>query len=573
MRRVLRSPASIVFLVGLVVFPALNARGHDAIDVCPPGAIAGFELRGLAPVITTLEQSELRSAIESSPAFRKWRDSADGRKAAGGLTLVESQLGDSVWSILRNLLGDQVAVTVYPPQATAKPEGVMVVRLSDESTLADYVEKLQPLLDLAGDRVQRSDRKDGGVELIIDKKMTLAYRGRWYVASENRALIDTVFSRVDSEAELTSETPHRLSDAASSAGAWIDLAAIRKLMGALPVPQKLDNPLVSLMFGGLARSIRDADSVSATVAMTDRQLDAKVTVTSPIRTQEAPYTAYLAPADGSRNASLPPVSGLLAGVTVYRDFGDWYRGREQLVEERVLPEFDKFETGLSTFLIGRDFGADVLPLLGRRVSLLAAPQTFEHLGDARPGVQLPAFGAVLELDHPEEGADLIRLFFQTLVAVTNLEAGKQGRQPWILTSQVHRDVTLSYARYLETPSGDSLPIVFNFQPSSALVGKYFVLSSSREFCQRLIDAVLDWPLTKTTPPQNLALTFDPAVAAKLLNDNAAALHANNVLQGQSIQQSEEQLTLLVHWLKQFRPLGWKTELGERGIDMSFSLGW
>jgi hypothetical protein len=63
------------------------------------------------------------------------------------------------------------------------------------------------------------------------------------------------------------------------------------------------------------------------------------------------------------------------------------------------------------------------------------------------------------------------------------------------------------------------------------------------------------------------------VAAKLLNDNAAALHANNVLQGQSIQQSEEQLTLLVNWLKQFRPLGWKTELGKGEIEMTFSLGW
>ncbi|MBX3450806.1 MAG: hypothetical protein KF777_14665 [Planctomycetaceae bacterium] len=573
MRRVLRLSASILLLVGLVVFPALRAKGHDAIDVCPPGAIAGIELRGLAPAITALEHSELRSAIESSPAFRKWRDSADGRKAAGGVTLIESQLEDSAWSILRNLFGDQVAVAIYPPASSAKPEGVMVARLADAATLASYVEKLQPLIDLAGNRVQRSERKDGGVELVIDNRMTLAYRGCWYVASENRGLIDTVFSRIDSEAELKSKTPHRLFDATSSAGAWIDLAAIRKLMGTLPVPQKLDNPLASLLFGGLARSIKDADAVSATVAISDRQLDAKVTVASPIRSQEAPFTAYLAPADGSRNASLPPVAGLLAGVTVYRDFGDWYRGREQLVEERVLPEFDKFETGLSTFLIGRDFGADVLPLLGRRVSLLAAPQTFEHLGAARPGVQLPAFGVVLELDHPEEGADLIRLFFQTLVAVTNLEAGKQGRQPWILTSQVHRDVTLSYARYLETPSGDSLPIVFNFQPSSALVGKYFVLSSSREFCQRLIDAVLDWPSPKASPPRNLSLTFDPAVAAKLLNDNAAALHANNVLQGQSIQQSEEQLTLLVNWLKQFRPLDWKTELGERGFDMSFSLGW
>ena len=94
---------------------------------------------------------------------------------------------------------------------------------------------------------------------------------------------------------------------------------------------------------------------------------------------------------------------------------------------------------------------------------------------------------IVELAQPDEGGALLQLLFQTLAAILNLEAGQQGRQPWVVTSETYHDVQVSYAQYLQKPSGEDLGIVFNFLPASARVGDRFILSSSLPLCKQLID--------------------------------------------------------------------------------------
>src|SRR6185369_7454915 len=90
---------------------------------------------------------------------------------------------------------------------------------------------------------------------------------------------------------------------------------------------------------------------------------------------------------------------------------------------------------------------------------------------------------------PEEGGDVFQLFFQTLSSILNLQAREQNRQPWIMGSETFGNVQISYGRYLKKPSGDQLPIVFNFMPASARVGDKFIISSSLGLCRNLIEAL------------------------------------------------------------------------------------
>ena len=104
----------------------------------------------------------------------------------------------------------------------------------------------------------------------------------------------------------------------------------------------------------------------------------------------------------------------------------------------MLPNFDKFETGLAIFLAGRDFSEDVLPMLGQRLTLVSVPQSFAHL-KGKPGVQLPGFALLFDLAKPTEANDLLNLVFQTVVLVSNLQATQEGRPTFVLSSESYRE--------------------------------------------------------------------------------------------------------------------------------------
>ena len=82
----------------------------------------------------------------------------------------------------------------------------------------------------------------------------------------------------------------------------------------------------------------------------------------------------------------------------------------------------------------------------------------------------------------------------------------------MVTSETYHDVQVSYAQYLEKPSGEELGVVFNFLPASARVGDQFILSSSLTLCKQLVDEleVMRTASDGDAPPQTVLgeLHFD-----------------------------------------------------------------
>ena len=86
--------------------------------------------------------------------------------------------------------------------------------------------------------------------------------------------------------------------------------------------------------------------------------------------------------------------------------------------------FDEFEAGLGQFFPSQNVGEDIMPAIGSTLTLLAAKQTFEHF-DGEPGIKLPGFALIFDLDKPENGG-LFQLVFQTVVTIFNLTSAEQG---------------------------------------------------------------------------------------------------------------------------------------------------
>jgi hypothetical protein len=269
---------------------------------------------------------------------------------------------------------------------------------------------------------------------------------------------------------------------------------------------------------------------------------------------------------------VPQVEGLIGGVTLYRDIDGWYRQRESYLVPEVLPGFDKFETGVGNLLPGRDIGEDVLPLLGDRITLLAALQSFDHL-HGEPGIKLPAFAAVIELAEPQRGADMLRLFFQTLTAVLNLQAGQQGREPWIMDSETYGGTQIAFARYLSAPEGDALPIVFNFRPTSAQVGNRFVVASSVELCRALVDAC-NAPAAETEQAnEDFDLEVHADAAADALGMNRELLEARAIQAGREPEQAGEEVSALLEAIRSLESLRLTTSADDGTFELRLQGSW
>lgn len=558
-----------------VAFTSLAAvcvsAGDTLVERLPQGAIVSAELNDAAVLIERLRASEaLKTIVESEP-YKKWANSGDGRKFRGGRAVLEGQLGLNLWDAATRLIGDRVAVALYAPTPGKQPDGVLVIHLGDAEAGTLIREKVQPWIELADGQVITAEQ-DG--RWLLETKDGKAFGGlqqRWLVLSSTRGLRDDTFARLS---DFTPGDSAQNRVRAARLSATLDNAALRAAAGKdRLIPSKVDNPLGSLLIGGLAEAAALCPTLQADVTIGENGYALSLKADTGRDGVDAPHQTLLAAAGDA--PLTPTVPRQLGGFSLCRDWAEWYRQRDQLLEAHVLPEYDKFETGLSTFLPGKDFAEDVLALLQTPMSFVAAAQTYPHL-DGRPGMQLPAFAVVLELKDPQKGADVFQLFFQTLGTIVNIEAGKNGRQPWVLSSEAHSGVQISYAKYLERPEGNDLPVVFNVQPAAGLVGNRYVAASSLELCRDLVDSLQRTPAERHdegAAGRNFEFTLDPQIGASLLDANRAILTAKGVQDGKSLEQASQELDGLLKLLQQLTPVSVVTAVSGGDVEVTLEGGW
>ncbi len=550
----------------------------------PAGAIGTVEVAGLAPVIERIENSDAIKEYLASPLYEDAINNDAARKALAGKAIAEAQLGMSLWQVARTYLGDRIALGIYAPSDGHQPDGVLVVQVKEASELAKLIERLAPLIALAGRDVKLSDREEGGKQISLKDGNEAVVKDRWVVVSKNRDLLkQTLANLVESKpsglaGELAWKTMAQHVGEGHQAQVCVNLARIAELQGGKRlIPEKLDNPVVSLLYGGLVDLANASPYAGLTLDLRDDGFSLHAAVAGKAGDVDEAHRALLVNPQKPSLPFVPNVPGRLGAISFSRDLVTWYKAREELLEARLLPEFDKFETGLATFLPGKDFAEDVLPVLTGRIAFVSAPQDFSNL-DGKPGVQLPAFGLVVELARPQEGADLFNVVTQTLLAIVNINAGQEKRQPWVQTSESYHSVQINFARFLQRPKGEQLPTAFNFQPASALVGNRFVMASTLGMCRQLVDALSGEASSVPAAVENQTLPnfiteLSPSVAADLLEANAAVIHAKSIQGGKTAERSARELEGLCKLLRYLTTIKFDTVQYSDHMRLELNGGW
>jgi hypothetical protein len=116
--------------------------------------------------------------------------------------------------------------------------------------------------------------------------------------------------------------------------------------------------------------------------------------------------------------------------------------------------------------------------------------------------------------------------FQTLVAISNVEAAQKKTAVLELGSEEVEGITIATTRYLApttgASSGEQASARYNFSPAAAQVGKFFILSSSTQLARALVKELKSAngaQATTAEEPYTLTIEADGPEVARLLEQN------------------------------------------------------
>ena len=540
------------------------AADADLAKATPGGAVFFAEISGLEPWIEKLQNSSLVASLPSNPQVQAFYASPQGRKVDAGRKLIENHLGMDLWTLAKTALGGQVAIALYPHDGRKEPDAVIAVQVTDVKVLDRIRERVAPTLAFIEEQISQTTGPGNVPVRSIDGKVFIAERDNWIVAASTSDLMTRTLALragADGAKSLADDAPYiamtKQLGSQHLVRSYVNLELVAKSMGGRIGPEKLDNPAASLLFGGLYELANHSPFFGSTIDLDSQRFVFTHSVAGKPESIGDKYASLFAAADKPDAGALPNVPGLIGGLILHRDFAGWYKRREELLDAKVLPEFDKFEAGLANVLPGKDYGTDILPSLGRNLTLVAAPQDYSHL-NGKPGLQLPGFALVWDLAKLEEAEQTLNLLFQTVATISNLNAAQQGRQPWVLSSESYKDVQIQFGKYGQKPKGDRLPIVYNFMPAAARVSDKFVMASSVDLCKRLVDVYLaPTTTTATAKPTRNDFLFELTgeSLANVLEANRSLIEARSVAQeGKTSDQAQTDVTTLLQLVRGVRTL-------------------
>jgi len=544
----------------------------------PEGAIGFVELSRLGEVVRAVRNSRALEWALATDEYKKFEQSPEYLKANAVRATAELMLGTPLWDAAEDLLSGRLAVAAYPdPENYRKPQVVAAFRPDESKVFAKVRDVIKPLLGAAGKEVDAAT--PGVTAWSFSDQGFVALHESWIVAAQKRPLLDQAMALLSGSKDkpaLAAQEGVAEMEQHSGGGhhvrAWVNTALLRKGLGErFGLPEKSTDGAASLMLGGLLELASGSPFAAGTLDLRDSAVTGTLAIAGdPAKLPELASLWYTQHPDNGV-ISLPKTPGAIAGVTIHRKFGQWYRQRDKLLADHLLPAFDKFETDIGNLLPQKDFGEDVLPLLGDNFTFTAALQDFCHL-DGAPGIKLPAFAAIFDMPKPAEGADTFALFFQTLGTILNLQAGQEGRQPSVLDAEFYKDTKITCSRYLQKPKGDRLDIAYNFQPAAATVGRKYIIATSVQYCRDLIDHFKSAG-AEQWQNRNAELVLDFAALARLAGSNESLLRSQEIQKGITPEAAGKRIGLLLMILKQLDKLSYHSTAEDGMFKMHLRANW
>jgi hypothetical protein len=543
----------------------------------PKGAIGYVEFNGLGNKLFQLRDSDSLKTFLTTPQYKQLVTNPEFNKVLAGKAMVEGVLGMDLWTAADKLL-NEATLGVYPDNG-GELKSLLMFRMQGEEALTKVVNMVNALITLAdNENVKR--QKNGELQIIsLDESVFLAFQKDWVVVAASRDLLDQAIvglsgrgAKSMSEDLVYKKVKNKMPGKHLARG-FFNLPAYAKLYNQpLEAPGKMSNGGASFFLHGIIELAADSPYLGLTLDTDKSGFSLVGAIEGDVNAARKKYGWFLSDPTTPGTRDIPQVSGLMGGITLHRNIGDWYKNREDILEEHLMAGFDQFESEIGNLFPNQDVGEDIMPAIGSTITLMAAKQTFEHF-DGEPGIKLPGFALIFDLDKPENGG-LFQLVFQTVVTILNITAAEQGlnRAPSVMTAVVHKGIPINTVQFLKKPKDKRLDISYNFMPCATTVNGRFVFCTSLNLCKALVEELAK-PQDKTRVNRNFNFELFPGALSNLVKVNRSTLVARSIQEGKTIEQARGEIDLVDRLLQYVKLLRLSTSVKKDGFQLQFSGQW
>ncbi len=536
----------------------------EPVDLFPASTVFYAELQRGDQFVDKVLNHPLRRRLEEIDEYNKWLRSKQMLQFRLAVTVAETAIGKSWDETLRDVTQGGLYVGFDP-----STEGVAVlVHAKDALSLERVRNTIVNVAGLGGKdengESKLQQREYRGVSTFrINEAGGFATWGEWFLLTNKselgKQMIDRALDEVDSSETLAGKSDFIAAQQNRQKGddLWVfaDVSALRDLGVAPALYQgKTENMLVELLFGGALSALQQTPYATSSLSFSDERLSVEVGV--PFESGWVPEERgyFFGPAPSLKSEPKEVLTGTIATMSFYRDFSEYWLRAPDLYGENTNDQIAQAETQLATFFSGRDFGEEILGAIRPEVQLQVVAQEFQNR-ELQPAIKLPSFALTSTFKDAKTMQPQFRRIFQSLIGFLNIVGGMQGQPQLdqdIFRGEGWQIVTSNYLPEVGQERRKDAAIQYNFSPTVAFVGEKFIVSSTRELAEALVEAESGSQSAPSTFEANTAIRVDVAGVGAALKKNIDLLIAQQMLNdGKTREEAQSELGLILKVLNLF----------------------
>ncbi len=569
----------VVALTGASVAPS-SSTAADPVRLVPPTVDVVIRIERPRAIADLLMGMATRPELQGFRGYRDYIDSTNYQLFRQLVAHFEKTLGRSWPELLDDVAGGGVAIALKV-QKNAPPRTLAILQGRD----AERSEKFfQTLMEVA-----RQERERQGLPARYDKE---AYRGSdvWKVGDDLYAAVlgDTIVysnmalaMHMAIDQHLDAAKPSLLDEKSyvdgrklvpddALASIWVKLDFVHKspeLKPLLALPSSFFPP--QLLFGGFIDALKRSPYLVATLRQEGGDL--KLGVRLPSGTSGMHEFVHVhVPPDGQPGAlPLLEPEGVLYSTSYYLDLPTLWRERSTLLPADQLKGLNDFEGKSASILYGKPIGW-FFDHAGARQRIVVARQTNTGY-KITPKQAIPAFAIVMQSPSAEEFAQATDGPIRGLAFLGQLQYSMAPIE------EQHGGAKLIGYRFVENDTSKYFNdgYLYNFSPCRARLGDQFIISSTKELAEQLIDELGKQSLQKIghDPYETQLSSFTWRGLSKYLGGIRKQLVTQNMLeQGNSPADAAKEVSLFLDLLDRLGRIEMtnRYEPGQYNIDVRFT---
>jgi len=549
----------------------------------PQDAAVYVEVSDASRLVDRLLAPDIVRTLGSIDQFRQFTESNDFTQLRAVVTFLEARLGTTWRQAIGDLTGGGAVFAVKP----GSPDYVLVMLRAKDPKLLHRTNDL--LIELV-----ENDAKDKGRESPVKSRDYKGVKAWSLDKNEFHTIVDDTIIFTNKQDGLKAviemaagEGPRAITESATwkeararqgedrIGWAMVRLDMLRQAGVAKDIYQeKAADAGIPIFLGGLGRVLSRAEYATASLVLNDQRMALRFDVPRDGSDWPEAYRGFYAAKPGEEAAEPLRPAGTIASLSFYRDLKAMWDARDQLVTPEVLPQFTELENNLGNVLFGgREFANEVLGEFGPRFRVVAATQDYKRVKVA-PDIKVPAFALVMELNHPDEFGKELLVSYQSLMGLVNLGLGQQNQPRFMVSTENYKGFPVHGARFLQRAAGEGdkgVHLRYNFSPAVTIAGRYFVVGSTVEIVQDVIDALGDTSAPPKTTPHNVIAEVNVARLIEVLEQNREPIVNQNIVDdGNTREQAEAEFGLALKLVGLLRKgqFTWTAEPKSMHVELS-----